>query len=114
MKKLLNFAILASIVWFGIIFIRPYWDRYLLQMDIEETAIYGTKTSEYEARNFLVKKMQEKSRYITVKDFFIVKDEQNTVYVKISYTDEIRIAGRTLRRLQFTVDATENEMIAVL
>lgn len=105
MKRFLDYAIVASIVWFSILCVRPYWDRYLLQMDVEEAAICATKAGEAEARKFLFKKMQERGRRIT--DFFIVKDEQKNVYVKLSYTDEIRIAGRTLKQLQFTLDARE-------
>ncbi|PKN30868.1 MAG: hypothetical protein CVU64_01370 [Deltaproteobacteria bacterium HGW-Deltaproteobacteria-21] len=114
MKKLFSLAITVSMIWFVTILVRPYWDRYLLQLDIAEAAIYGTKTNEYEARKFLFKKMKEKRRSITVKDVFIVKDDQKNVYVKMSYTDEIEIAGRTLMRVQFTVHATEAETIARL
>jgi hypothetical protein len=109
MKKLFTFAILALIVWFTIIFVRPYWDRYWLQMDIEEAALYGTKRTVGEVRSFLVKKMQEKGRNIRGEDFLIEKDKRNTVYVTISYSDEVRIAGHTLKRLQFTLKARKTE-----
>jgi hypothetical protein len=109
MKKLFTLAILALIVWFAIIFVRPYWDRYWLQMDIKEAALYGTKRSVGDVRSFLVKKMQEKGRNINGEDFRITKDERNTVYVTISYSDEVRFAGHTLKRLQFTLEARETE-----
>lgn len=107
MKRLFNLAIAALIVWFAIISVRPYWDRYFLQMDIEEAALYGTKRSEGEVRKFLARKMQEKGRKLTDENLFIVKDEQGNVYVKLSYTDEIRISEHTLKRLQFTLDAKQ-------
>ncbi len=106
MKKLFNLLVFAAVVWFAIVSVRPYWNRYMVQMDIEEAALYGTKSSEGEVRRFLLEKMQEKGRRI--KDIFIVKDDRNTVYVRMSYTDEIRIAGRILAHLQFTVHATES------
>lgn len=109
MKKLFTFAILALIVWFTIIFVRPYWDRYWLQTIIEEAALYGTKRSEGEVRSFLAKKMRENGRNIRGEDFLIAKDERNTVYVSISYSDEVRIVGHTLKRLQFTLKAKKTE-----
>jgi hypothetical protein len=109
MKTLFTYAILALMVWFAIIFVRPYWDRYWLQMDIQEAALYGTKRSVGEVRSFLVKRMQQKGRDIKGEDFAIAKDERNTVYVSISYSDEVRIAGYILKRLQFTLDARKTE-----
>ena len=109
MKKLFNLAIVVLTVWFATIFVRPYWDKHWLQMDIEEAALYGTKRSEGEVRNFLAKKMEEKGRNIKSEDFFIEKNEYNTVHVKISYSDEVRIAGHTLKKLQFTLESAEKE-----
>lgn len=109
MKKLFTIAILALIVWFAIIFVRPYWDRYWLQTDIEDAALYGTKRSVAEVRSFLVNKMQEKGQSIKGEDFLIAKDERNTVHVTISYSDEVKIVGHTLKRLQFTLEARKTE-----
>jgi hypothetical protein len=109
MKKLLTLAILAVIVWLTIISVRPYWDRHWLQKDMEEAAVYGTKKSEDELRNFLTEKMKENDRKLTGNDFFISKDERKTVYLKLAYADEIRFAGYTLKRLQFTLEAKERE-----
>ncbi|RJR35524.1 MAG: DUF4845 domain-containing protein [Desulfobacteraceae bacterium] len=109
MKKLFKISVFALMVLFTVIFVRPYWDKHLLQMDLEEAAIYGTKRSEGEVRSFLMKKIKEKGIEIDSEDLLIDKDERNTVHVKTSYTDEVKIAGRTLKTFQFTLEARESE-----
>ncbi|RJR48882.1 MAG: hypothetical protein C4576_07540 [Desulfobacteraceae bacterium] len=111
MKQLFTLAILGLSVWLGVVFVRPYWDKHRLQMDIEEAAIYGTKQSEGDVRRFLSKKMKQRGLNISGDDFLIVKDERNTVYVKMSYSDEVRIAGHLLKKLQFTLEAKEKEVV---
>ncbi|PKN28202.1 MAG: hypothetical protein CVU64_14430 [Deltaproteobacteria bacterium HGW-Deltaproteobacteria-21] len=110
MKQIFAIAIMVLSVWLGIVFVRPYWDRHLLQLDIEEAAIYGTKKSEGEVRRFLVNKMRKKGRDITGDNLLVVKNDRNTVYVKVSYSDEVKIAGRTLKKLRFTLEAEEKEV----
>jgi hypothetical protein len=110
MRKFLTIAILAFCTWLAIIFVRPYWDRHLLQMDIEEAAIYGTKRSEGEVRGFLANRMKEKGRNIKSENLLVDKNERNTVYVKMSYWDEVKLAGHTLKRVQFTLEARKTEM----
>ncbi|RJR41587.1 MAG: hypothetical protein C4576_17580 [Desulfobacteraceae bacterium] len=109
MKKLFKISVLALMALFTVIFVRPYWDKHRLQMDLEEAAIFGTKRSEGEVRSFLMKKIKEKGIEIDGENLLIDKDERNTVHVKTSYTDEVKIAGRTLKRFQFTLEARESE-----
>lgn len=109
MKKLFTLAIFAVVVWLSVLFVRPYWDRHWLQVDMEEAALYGTKRSEEAIRKFLDQRMQERGRTINGADFVIDKDERNTVHVKLSYSDEVEIAGRILKRLRFNLEAREME-----
>lgn len=109
MKKLFTLLLLAVCAWFAVTLVKPYWDRHWLQRDMDEAALYGTKRSVEEVRRFLDGRMKEKNRNIKGEDFQIDKDKRNTVHVRITYEDVIKISGRTLKILQFTLEARGEE-----
>jgi len=47
--------------------------------------------------------MKEQGRNLKGEDFIIEKDDNYTVYVSITYDDEINIFGKTLKQLEFTI-----------
>jgi hypothetical protein len=45
MKTILRFIISFIFIWCMISTVRPFWDRYWLELQIEAVTIYGTKNS---------------------------------------------------------------------
>jgi len=77
---------------------------------VEAAAIYGTKNTIPKTRKFLTKKMKEEGWDSTGEDFVIEKERNNTVTIRITYGDEIRLFGHTVRELEFTVEETREEV----
>ena len=90
--------------------IRPYWQKYWLRKDMETAAIYATKHSAEATMALLGKKMKEEGRTFTEQDFDLSKDEKKKVTITLHYEDQIGLFGVELKKLQFTVVATANEI----
>ncbi len=88
----------------------PFWDRYWLGKELENVCVYGTKNSVEDTRKLLSERMKEKRYDFSGDDFSIEKDEKNSVYISITYTDEISVLGMTLKELQFTVERSAYEL----
>ena len=88
----------------------PFWDRYWLGKELENICVYGTKNSVEDTRRFLSERMKEKGYEFSGDDFSIEKNEKNTVYISITYRDEISVLGKTLKELRFTVESSAHEV----
>ena len=117
MKSFSNIAKIAA----GILFIlcvasaaRPYWNKYWLGHEIRAAAIYGTKNSVSDTRKFLSEQIKNDWPGFSGNDFFIEKDENDTVTVGIEYCDAISVFGLSLKELEFTVEKTASEVGAIL
>lgn len=93
---------------------KPYWNKYWLAHEIRAAAIYGTKNSISDTRKFLSEKIKNDWPGFSGDDFFIEKDENDTVTVGIEYCDAISVFGVSLKELQFTVEKTASEVDAIL
>jgi hypothetical protein len=103
-KDIIKVLIFIIIIWCIVSAVTPYWYKRGLGKELEIAVIYGTKHSIQETRKFLGKKMKEEGYNFRGEDFTIEKDENNTVFIGITYTDEIRIFGVTLKELRFNVE----------
>ena len=110
MKKLFLTALTIAIVIVIGSALRPYWNRYWIQKDLDVAAVYGTKNTEEHTKQFLLDKLKEDGYSITENDISIEKDSKNTVTVTARYTDKISIFGKEIQKLDFTVTATEREV----
>jgi hypothetical protein len=110
MKKLFLTALTIAIVIVIGSALRPYWNRYWIQKDLDVAAVYGTKNTEEHTRQFLLDKLKEEGYSITENDISIEKDPKNTVTITARYTDKISIFGKEIQKLDFTVTATEREV----
>jgi hypothetical protein len=81
-----------------------------MESDLKEVALYGTKHSIDDTRKFLREKYKERGYDFGQEDYYIEKDELNTVSIQITYQDEIAFFGFTLKELEFTLDVTEREV----
>jgi hypothetical protein len=110
MKKLFFTALTIAIVIVIGSALRPYWNRYWIQKDLDVAAVYGTKNTEEHTKQFLLDKLKEDGYSITENDISIEKDSKNTATVTARYTDKISIFGKEIQKLDFTVTATEREV----
>ena len=113
MKTIINstvfiLCIISALCTFNIV--KPYWDRYWAEMQMEAAAVYGTKNSIAKARNILVDKMMEKGFYFEVDDFVIERDENNSVSINLAYFDEISVFGVRFKELEFNLETTVHEV----
>lgn len=111
-KKVLDLVIVLIFLLIVVSVVRPYWHKYWIGQEIEAAAIYGTKNSVEDTRDYLSKKMSESGRDFTGDDFRITKDDDNTVTISLTYYDEIRIFGLVLKDLKLTVEKTKLEVEA--
>lgn len=110
MKKLfLTAVVIAAVIALGSA-VKPYWDRYWLEKDLEAVAVYGTKNSLDHTRDFLLKKIQEEGYPLGEQNLSIDKDSRNTVTITVHYSDRISIFGKELKKMDFTVTATAREV----
>jgi hypothetical protein len=92
--------------------VKPYWDKYWIQKELEVAAVYGTKNSLENTKAFLLKKLKEEGYRIEEEDIYIEKDSKKSVTVTVRYSDEISIFGKEIQKLHFTLTATEREIKA--
>ena len=108
-KKIITY--LAGITLVLILFnsVRPYWNRYWLERNMETVAVFGTKHGLTETAELLMNKMREKGYRFNENDFIINKDEKNSVYINLAYTDEIKVLGKTLKQLDLIAEVSVRE-----
>ena len=109
-RKIVGYAFLLALIWIAVSIARPYWHKYWIGQDIEAAAIFGTKKSESDTREFLTKRMRDAGHNFTGNDFKIAKDEKNNVTISLSYYDRISVFGITLHELEFTVERSKSEV----
>jgi hypothetical protein len=117
MKTLSNIAKIAACIVFLLCVAsaaKPYWNKYWLGHEIRAAAIYGTKNSVSDTRQFLSEQIKNDWPDFSKNDFFIEKDEDDTVTVGIEYCDAISVFGVRLKELEFTVEKTASEVGALL
>jgi hypothetical protein len=110
MKKLFLTALTIAIVIAIGSGLRPYWNKYWLQKDLDVAAVYGTKNTVENTKQFLLDKLKEEGYSIGENDISIEKDPKNTVTITARYSDEISIFGKQIQELNFTLTATEREV----
>ena len=107
--KVIFYIVTAIIVWLLIATIWPYWNRYQMTSDLEAAALYGTKNGILATRKFLMEKTQERGFDFDPDDITIEKDEKNSVFISLTYTDEISFLGVPIKELEFTLEASAQE-----
>lgn len=104
-NKIFNYTILIALIWVLLNSVKPYWEKYWLETQLETAAIYGTKHSTDETVEMLVKKTRKDGYDFREDDFIIEKDPDNSVSIYISYIDSISLFGWTLKELDFIAEA---------
>jgi len=110
MKKLFSYAIAIAIVIAIGSAAKPYWNKYWIHKELEAAAVYGTKNTMENTKRLLLDKLKEEGYRIGEDDIYVEKDSKNNVTVTAKYSDKISIFGKEIRKLQFTVTATEREV----
>ena len=110
MKSAFNIILFLLIIILTGSSVRPFWTKYWVGEDIETASIYGTKNSIEDTKKFLIQKMTENGRGFVGDDFIIKKNEDNTVNISITYTDNISFFGISLKTLEFTLKETAREI----
>jgi hypothetical protein len=112
MKKLIFTVLVIAIVIALGSAVKPYWDKYWIQKELQIAAVYGTKNTLENTKVFLLNKLKEEGYRIGEDDIYIEKDSKNNVTVTARYSDKISIFGKELQKLHFTVTATAKEVKA--
>ena len=107
--KVVLYIVSIIVVWLLISTIWPYWNRYRMGSDLETAALYGTKNGILATRKFLMEKTQERGFDFDPDDITIEKDEKNSVFISLTYTDEISFLGVPIKELEFTLEASAQE-----
>ena len=108
--KMIKCLFIFSAILVLVNYAKPYWNRYLLEKQLETVAIYGTKHGLYETKSFLMEKMKAEGYTFKEDDFIIKKDENNHVSIDFAYNDEIKIFGKLLKKLQLNGGVSAKEV----
>jgi hypothetical protein len=87
--------------------LRPYWNKYFVNSDLEAAALYGTKHSVEDTQTYLDKKLKDDRYVLDPEQIQIEKDDNNTVSISASYQDKISFFGIVLKKLEFKLDVTQ-------
>jgi hypothetical protein len=109
-KAFFSYALLIALVLGVYGTIRPYWNKYWIQKDLETAAVYGTKRSEEDTLSFLIAKVKQGNRRFTEEDFFVDKSPDGKVTITLHYRDRIGLFGVELKALDFTLTASATEI----
>ena len=90
--------------------IRPYWNKYWIQKDMETAAIYGTKHSVQATTKMLLDKMHREGYTFTEQDIAIDKQPNKKVTITLHYTDYIGLFGLEFKELPFILTASSIEL----
>ncbi len=110
MKTFFQVIIVIFILLCAVSAVRPYWNKYWLGKELEAACVYGTKNSIAATREFLDRRMKEEGYNHRGEDFLIEKSENNRVSISITYSDDMRLLGRPIKRLDFTVERHASEV----
>ena len=110
MKRMFAYILVIAAMVLAVSFARPYWDKYWIGKEIEVAAVYGTKHSAQDTRGFLSERMKQSGYRFRPEDVEIEKDEKNRVTIILKYRDEVRIFGRKVKDLAFTVSKSVSEV----
>jgi c-di-GMP-related signal transduction protein len=113
-KNCFTWILIFGLIWVTASTLRPFWDRYWLEKQMEVVATYGTKNDIEDVRLELVRKMKQEGYHFEGDDFRIEKDEKNSVFINIAYTDEITFFGLTLKELELVAKAEAREVERVI
>ena len=109
-KSIFLWAFLVALVLSAVAVVRPYWNKYGIQKEMKNAAIYGTKNSEAKTMEMLLKKMHQEGYNFTEQDFVIDKEPNKKVTITLHYTDRIGLFGVEFKKLPFTVTASATEI----
>jgi hypothetical protein len=104
MKSFFAYIVLAAIIWAVVCVVRPYWDRYNIATELEGIAIYGTQHEVDTIKKKLEEKINENDWPFTLTDVIINKNQDRDVKISITYSDEIKIFGLSVKSLEMTIE----------
>lgn len=109
-SKAIFYIVTLGIVWLIVCSIWPYWDRYGIETELEAAAIYGTKHSIEDTREFITQKTKKMGYHFHPQDLQITKNAYNTVSIWLTYKDKIVFLGFILKELEFSLHVRELEI----
>jgi hypothetical protein len=109
MSKAIFYIVSIGLIFLIVCAIWPYWTQHGIKSDLKAAALYGTKHSIEDTEKFLSEKLKGRGYNFGSREFYIEKDENNTVSINLTYQDEINVFGFILKELEFTLDMTERE-----
>ena len=112
MKKLFLTALVIAIVIAAGSAIKPYWNKYWIQKELEIAAVYGTKNTLENTKAFLISKLTGEGYHIAEGNIYIEKDSKNTVTITVRYSEKIFVFAKEIATPHFTLTATEREIKA--
>ena len=114
MKKMIFYILSFAVLLIVLNAIWPFVNSYFINSELKKAALYGTKHSIQETHDLLVKNLKEKDLVYDPEKLSIEKNEHKTVSISLSYEDEIKIFGITLKKLQFDLSVKEKHIDAFL
>ena len=113
MKKLFLYAFFIAIVIAVGSAVKPYWNKYWIQRELEVAAVYGTKNTVEHTKAFLVSKLKEEG-YRIGEDRHLHREglKEQRHHNGYGIPKRFPYLGKELRKLHFTLTATEREIKA--
>ena len=107
MGKIILYIILVGLILLIGSAILPYVNKYFINSDLEEAALYGTKHSIEDTQNFLDKKLKDSGLIFEPEKLSINKSEHNTVTIRLTYKDKMSFFSIVLKELEFKLEVKQ-------
>jgi hypothetical protein len=107
MGKIILYILLVGLILLIGSAIWPYVNKYFINSDLKEAALYGTKHSIEETQELLNKKLKDRGLIFKPEELSINKSEHKTVIIRLNYKDKMSFLGIVLKELEFKLEVKE-------
>jgi len=114
MGKLIFYVVTIGLVLLVVSAVLPYWNRYMVTVEMKDAALYGTKHSIEDTRGLLYEKLEDRVPAPDLESLVIEKDENQAVTISLSYPDRISLLGMVLKELEFALEVREDYVKEVM
>ncbi len=112
LKEIFKLALIGVLIYIGVMFAQPYWNKYWLDKELKDVAMVGTLdgATDESIRAKLDEVMTEQGRPFKSNQFAVIRDSQTgTTTIEIQYEEVVNIFTYPVTKFPFIVSVTEKK-----
>ena len=114
MNKIIFYIVSTGVILFTFLSVLPYVNKSLIKAELKSAALYGTKHTIDDTYQFINKELKNKKIIFDADELNILKDDNDNVSIQFNYQDRITFLGIVLKKLDFKLDVTEQNIKQLL